>query len=86
MKIDPRIIRDIEVEIARSEEQHPNYPVDPLRRTAIMCEEAGEALQTALDLTNWHRATPKSGTRLRYEVLQTAAMAIKLLQAMDEES
>lgn len=41
----------IQAEIERAAAKHPRYPTDPLRRTAIMVEEAGEAIQAALDLT-----------------------------------
>lgn len=38
-------------EITDSRVKHPRYPVDPLRRAALVCEEAGEALREAVDLT-----------------------------------
>lgn len=82
VKISPQIIDRIEDELAWAELQHPNFPIDPLRRAALMCEEAGEALKEALNLT---RGDPTRREPLRHEVVQTAAMAIKLLQAMDEE-
>jgi|PlaIllAssembly_1097288.scaffolds.fasta_scaffold94302_2 hypothetical protein len=90
---------DIEIEMAKSvalHEKHSVYPSDPLRRTALMCEEAGEALKAALDLTrrqrtgalsDIHTAKPVADMRkdLYTEVTQTAVMAIRLLQAMKEE-
>ena len=86
MKIDPCILVDIEVEIEIAAQRHPNYPDDPLRRVALMCEEAGEALQAALDLTRLDEPDRLLRDHLRHEVVHTAAMAIKLLHAMDEES
>lgn len=95
---DPKILRavwsDVMDEIQRSVTKHPFYPTDPLRRTAIMMEEAGEAIQAALDLT---RTTPdarqsalpdlriKDRHRLYEETVQTAAMCIKLLASMKME-
>lgn len=77
-------------EINRSCAKHPRYPADPLRRTAIMVEEAGEAIKDALDLTRSRVVTSMREdddlrTRLRHEVVQTAAMAIKMLVAMNRE-
>lgn len=77
-------------ELSRSRKQHPVYPDDPLRRTAIMCEESGEALKEAVDLT---RTTPvptlgdqlRSRNQLFQETVQTGAMAVKLLVAMIKE-
>ena len=83
-RIDPQIIMDIESELERGKLLHPNYPTDPLRRTAIMCEEAGEALREALDLTN-PNSSYNNKRDLRHETIQTAAMAIRLLQAMMSE-
>lgn len=42
------LIRD---QIELSSRFHPRFPKDPLRRVAIMCEESGEALRAAIDLT-----------------------------------
>jgi hypothetical protein len=80
---------DVIPELARSWRVHPNYPKDPLRRTAITVEEAGEAMREALDLTN-PRTTDRTQLRrirerLYKEAVQTAATAIKLLAAMRDE-
>lgn len=89
-------------ELVRSRKLHPFYTSDPLRRTAIMCEEAGEALKAAVDLTrDWAMNTTsmapeavidkvridtqKMQDDLYLEVIQTGAMAVKLLVAMIEE-
>lgn len=68
---------------------HRVYPIDSLRRTALMCEEAGEALKAAIDVTRpggyglgqeqFHQE------RLFKETIQTGAMAIRLLVAMIQE-
>lgn len=73
-------------EYEEANRKHPNYPKDALRRTAIMCEEAGEALQAALDLTrgadHGHHDLARADDRLFNETIQTGAMAIALLVAM----
>lgn len=37
-------------ELHRAEAKHPGWPVDRLRQVAIIVEEAGEALQAALNI------------------------------------
>lgn len=82
----------ISTELERALEKHPVTPKDPLRRTAIICEEAGEALREAVDLTRPPQGeTSHPGTyteireRLRHEIIQTGAMAFRMLLAMDAE-
>jgi hypothetical protein len=81
---------DVYKELVRAEIQHPNYPVDPVRRAAILAEEAGEAIAAALDLTRV--GTPKTNleeldlrSHLYEEAVQAAAMAIRLIVAMQRE-
>ena len=81
-EISPHILDAIRREMTRAEEIHPNYPMDPLRQTALMCEEAGEALKAALDLTRPIGSATAYRRRLRRETVQTAVMAIKLLEAL----
>lgn len=68
-------------ELARTKDRV--LPTDPLRRTALVVEEAGEALKEALDFTR----APFTAVswRLREELVQVAAMAVRVLGAMDEE-
>jgi hypothetical protein len=76
------INRELEITAVRA------LPMDPLRRAALVAEEAGEALKCALDLT---RASLPPGkvapvrADLRLELVQTATMAVRVLSAMDEE-
>jgi len=80
----------IQEELTRASVLHPTYPVDHLRRTAIMVEEAGEAMKAALEAT---RPGPGYGpspgypplNNLRDELVQTAAMCIRQLLAMRRE-
>ena len=85
-EISPYILDAIRREMTRAEEIHPNYPMDPLRQTALMCEEAGEALKEAINLTRPRAHNQKrSRQKLRREVIQTAVMAIRMLITMDYE-
>jgi len=62
-------------ELGAAEEKHPGWPTDVVHATAIMVEEAGEAMQAALD------AYYKRGDleHLRQELAQTGAMCIRAL-------
>lgn len=83
------IWKDVEHEIERANFVHPNYPSDPVRRTAIVCEEAGEAIQAALDLTrgkdHLHHDLGGAKVRLVNELTQTAAACINQLRVMRGE-
>ena len=76
----------IMTEYDRSCIKHPIYTSDVLRRVAIIAEEAGEAVKAALDLT---RPSNPDYTllraELREEVVQTAAMCVKMLMMMERE-
>lgn len=78
---------EIRAEMTRAESLHPNYPSDHLRRTAIMVEEAGEAIRAALQVTRV--GSPVHGYAsledLRQELVQTAAMCVRQLKVMAEE-
>jgi NTP pyrophosphatase (non-canonical NTP hydrolase) len=62
-------------ELRMAEKKHPGWPDDPIHGVAIMIEEAGEAMQAALDLH--YRNAPVAD--LRKELAQTGAMAIRAL-------
>lgn len=77
-------------ELRYAEMKHPEWAEDRLRRTAVLVEEAGEALQAqlnlieakerptgakALDTREWKRLDEK----LVREVAQTGAMALRWL-------
>ena len=63
-------------ELARAIRIYPNWPLDPVHATAIVAEEAGQALRAALDFS--YERTPDLDA-LRVELRQTAAMAIRAL-------
>ena len=66
-------------EVLRAEEKFPCWPVDAVHGTAIMAEEAGEAVKAALD---WHYGRGHID-QLRKELIQTAAMVVRGLLAID---
>ena len=70
-----RTIEEIFAELRRAEAKHPGWPDNPIHAVAIVVEEAGEAMQAALQLTY------EGGTQahLRQELVQTGAMAIRAL-------
>lgn len=83
-----KVMESVTVECNRAYREHSTLPADPLRRTAIVVEEAGEALQEALDLTRPSlpiRSRHLVREQLRIELTQTAAAAINVLVAMEEE-
>ena len=66
-------------ELKLAEEKHPGWPDDLIHGVAIMIEEAGEAMQAALDVTYAKGDIEK----LRTELAQTAAMALRALIHLD---
>ena len=67
-------------ELEKAEEKYPDFYSDPIHACAVMCEEAGEALQASLDLTYL------DGTYddMIKEVAQTGAMAIRILMNIEK--
>ena len=66
-------IRDIYKELKRAEKLHPEWTGDQVHQVAVMVEEAGEALQAALNYTDHHQPF-----KLMYkEVIHTAAMCFR---------
>lgn len=67
-------------ELDLAEQLHPSWPKDRVYQAAIVAEEAGEALKEALNLRpeDYH-STTASIDKLRQELRQTGAMAIRAL-------
>lgn len=65
-------------ELRRAEEKHPAFPTDVIHQVAIMQEEAGEATRASLQLVY------ENGSlyNLQAELIQTAAMCIRVLKHM----
>lgn len=70
----------INKELKRSIELHPNYPKDIYHRLAIMQEEAGEVAKAVLDYDS-DKGPIEDVTK---ELIQTAAMCLKMLLNMRE--
>lgn len=66
-------------ELDEATAKHPRWPTDPIHAVAIMAEESGEAVRASLNLVY------ESGNmaELRREVIQTGAMAFRVLMNLD---
>jgi len=72
-------VKAILIELARAERVHPVWPTDTIHQVSIMMEEAGEAVQAANDVV----FSGGSMDALREEVIQTAAMCLRVLINME---
>jgi len=68
-------------ELRKAEKKHPGWPVNVVYRAAILCEEAGEVVKEALDVSFGVGSMEK----LKVELAQTGAMAIRNLIHLDGE-
>lgn len=73
------VIEKIVEELKRAEEKHPVYPNNIFEQLAIMQEEAGEVTKAVLH----HTYENASLEDVRDELIQTAAMCIRMLKNMD---
>lgn len=71
----------IEAELERAERLHPQWPEDRVYQAAIVAEEAGEALQAALNMRreDYHHEIVGGVMALQDELVQTGAMALRAL-------
>jgi len=69
------VIEQIFAELRKAEAKHPGWPNDPIHAVGILVEEAGEAMQAAID----HVYAGGDLENLRTELAQTGAMAIRAL-------
>jgi hypothetical protein len=69
---------EILIELSNAREKHPDFPQEAayIKRTSIMMEEAGEAIQAANDIEFHNKACHR---QWRKELIQTAAMCIRCL-------
>ena len=70
----------IDAELKKAVRKHPNYPKDMYEQLAIMQEEAGEVTRAVLHYHN-------EGGRLediKKELIQTAAMCVRMLQNLPQ--
>lgn len=70
----------VATELIRAEGLHPGWPTDPIHVCGIITEECGEAMKEAIDLM-WNREN--STEKLRAELVQTAAMAVRALMELE---
>lgn len=71
------IITTVLKELESARRRYPGWPADIALATAVMVEEAGEALKTANEI-RWKQGGGSYG-ELRTEVIQTMAMCLRLL-------
>lgn len=67
-------------ELDRAAKLHPAWPDDLVHAAAILAEEAGETLRAA----NTFNKTRSGKNEIITEAVQTAAMAIRLLQNINQ--
>lgn len=74
------ISKDIDNELQRAEELHPDFPTDPIHMVAIMAEESGEAVRAANQFYDGEGTLDE----LREELVQTATMCVRCLLRLGE--
>ena len=67
-------------ELRRAETKFPWWPADPVHAAGIVCEEASELMQAALDV--YLRGRPFN--EFRKEAVSVGAMAVRLLLHRDD--
>lgn len=70
-----RAVEMVFEELRKAEAKHPGWPEDKIHAVAILIEEAGEAMQAAIDCVY----AGGSVEHLRLELAQTGAMALRAL-------
>lgn len=73
------VYEEIDKELERAQALYPHWPDSLVEATAIVCEEAGEALKEALNLRPCERPGKGNIQKLRMELIQTATMAVRAL-------
>lgn len=79
------ILFDIKQELKKAKEKHPFFPLDAVGRCSIMSEESGEAVQVANDIVFCGLDDAEHREKLKKEVLQTACVCVRILEAMENE-
>lgn len=67
-------------ELERAERKFPTWPDDVVHGVAIVAEEAGEAVKAALQ---YYYGSVFHADDLREELIQTAAMALSMLEYLE---
>lgn len=71
---------DIDAELKRAKEIHPDFPDDLFQQTSIMIEEAGEVVK-AVNEWAWFSGPIDD---IRNELIQTAAMCMRVLENINQ--
>ncbi|KAB8156174.1 hypothetical protein EZY14_002845 [Kordia sp. TARA_039_SRF] len=74
MSIENQFLQEVQTELKRAEQKHPEYPECDFRRVAIMNEEAGEVTKAVLHF-HYEKGTQE---HIREELVQTAAMCMRM--------
>lgn len=72
-----RVIEIVFEAIREAEAKHPSWPEDPIHAAGILCEEAGELMQAAIDWT--YKKNHDGIAPMEREAAQCAAMGIRFL-------
>ena len=75
------IIESVKAELMRATAKFPTWPTDPLHALAVLGEEFGELTKAMLQLT--YEPSKATAADVREEVIQTAAMALRLAMSLD---
>lgn len=79
MNIEQIAITKIIEELKSAEKKFPGFPRDVVHCAAILAEEAGEVVKSALD---YYYGRSDNQEELRKEIAQTGAMALRFLLRM----
>lgn len=79
------IFYDIEQELEKAKKKHPVFPLDAVGRCSIMSDESGEAVQVANDIVFEGLDDAEHREKLKTEVLQTACVCVRILEAMEHD-
>lgn len=76
------LLESVRAELRRAKVKFPLWPTDPLHALAILGEEFGELNKSVLE----HAYEPRKSSLedVRVEAIQTAAMALRFLESLDD--
>lgn len=77
-----KAIESILMELAKAEVKHPAWPQDKVHQAAILAEEAGEAVQAAINC-HYHGGDIE---KIRTELAYTGAMVVRCLMHIDDKN